>query len=503
MAAGLPSSRPAGCWAPMQRAVAILLAVAVAACAPARLDPVRGDSLDAIEAELAADIAVLASDSFEGRRPGTEGEAKTLRYLAHEWQAAGLESGTNDPANPWFAPVALQLNTPSLSDARFFRGRRRIPVPDGSVHLYSSGRRSLLERSPMVFVGRKGEALDQSELAGRVAVMMWDHPRKIEQREALLEGAAAVLAIAPEAELAELVDRRAEGSYRLANAEDGAQLDGFISRRGAEVLLGAERLAALLAAAEKPDFKPIPLRMEARFEATSLSREVRTHNLIARLPGRRPDAGAVLLLAHWDHFGRCAEGAGAAAICNGAVDNASGLAVLGAIARRLAQGPQLDRDVYFLATTAEEWGLLGARAFAQDPPVPLDTIVAAFNIDTIAIAPRGGPVAMVGHGMTPLDDAVGEIAERLGRSLGDHVYANRYVRRQDGWALLQHDMPTVMVSSAFANRQALEAYMDSRYHRAGDVAAAVELGGAAQDVLLHLALVRHFAGLDTYPAPAP
>lgn len=503
MAAGLPSSRLPGAGLPMHRMVAILLALAAASCAPARLGTVPADGLDAIEAELAADIAVLASDGFEGRRPGTEGEAKTLRYLAQDWQAAGLESGTNDPANPWFAPVALLLHTPSVSDAQFFRGRRSIPLPEGSVHLYSSGRRSLLERSPMVFVGREGEAFDRSELAGRVAVMLWDHPRKIEQREALLESAAAVLVIAPDAEMTELVERRAEGSYRLANAEDGAQLDGFLSRSGAEALLGAERLGALLAAAEKPDFKPVPLPVEARLEAASLAREVRTHNLIARLPGRRPDAGAVLLLAHWDHFGRCAEGQGGTAICNGAVDNASGLAVLGAVAARLAQGPQLDRDVYFLATTAEEWGLLGARAFAQDPPIPLDTIVAAFNIDTIAVAPRGGPVALVGYGMTPLDGAVERIAGQHGRALGDHHYANRYVRRQDGWALLQHDVPTLMVSSAFADRKALEAYMDTRYHRASDTGSAIELGGAAEDVLLHLALVRHFATLESHPAARP
>ncbi len=505
MAAGPPSSRPVGAGAHMHRWAVILLAVAAVSCAPARMDTAPADSLEVIESELAADVAVLASDGFEGRRPGTDGEAKTLRYLAQRWQAAGLESGTNDPANPWFAPVALQLIMPEHFEAAFFRGRRKLAPPEGSVRLYTSGRRSLLERSPAVFVGRRGGSLDQAELAGRIAVMLWDHPRKVEQREALLEkGAAAVLAIVPDAaELAELADLRSKGSYRLAGAEDGAQLDGLVSREGAEALLGAEHFAALSAAAGREGFRPVPLDIEARLEATSLSREVRTHNLIARLPGRLPNAGAVLLLAHWDHFGHCAEGQGPDAICNGAVDNASGLAVLGAIAKRLAQGPQLDRDVYFVATTAEEWGLLGTRAFAQDPPLPLDTIVAAFNVDTIAVAPRGGPVAIVGHGMTALDDEVERIIASLGRKLGDHDYANRYVRRQDGWALLQHDVPALMVSSAFADREAMEAYMRDRYHRTGDVTDAMQFGGAAEDVVLHLALVRHFASLSGYQAAQP
>ncbi|WP_374405423.1 M28 family peptidase [Pelagerythrobacter sp.] len=494
-----------GAGAPIRRRIAILLALIVAGCAPARIDSTpAGDSLDAIERELEADIAVLASDDFEGRRPGTAGEAKTLRHLAQEWQEAGLESGTNDPANPWFVPVSLQLDQPDRSTATFHRGRRTIAVPEGSVHLYTSGRRALLERSPVLYVGRQGESLDRSELAGRVALMAWDHPRHLEQREALIEkGAAAVLAIVPDAaDLAELVERRAEGSYRLAGAEDGAALYGLISAEGAQALLGERRAAELRAAADREGFRPVPLDIEAELEATSLPGEVRTHNLIARLPGSKPGSGAVLLLAHWDHFGRCAGGEGARAICNGAVDNASGLAVLSAVARRLTRGPRLDRDVYFLATTAEEWGLLGARAFAQDPPLPLDAIVAAFNVDTSAIAPRGGPVALVGNGMTALDAEVERVIAAAGREPGDPEYANRYVRRQDGWALLQHDVPTLMVSSAFADHEALEAFMRDRYHRPSDVAGGVELGGAAEDVLLHVALVRHFANVASYPAGA-
>ena len=198
----------------MMRRAAILFAALLAGCAPAPVGTVPPDGLDAIERELAADIAVLASDDFGGRRPGTEGEAKTLSYLARQWQAAGLESGTNDPANAWFEPVALQLHTPDHSVAQFFRGSRPIVLPEGSVRVYTSGRRSLLERSPAVFVGREGASLDQSELAGRIAIMLWDHSRRIEQREALLEkGAAAVLAIIPDqGEFAEMIELRRKGS---------------------------------------------------------------------------------------------------------------------------------------------------------------------------------------------------------------------------------------------------------------------------------------------------
>ena len=132
-----------GAGAPIHRwpgTLMILLALAIASCAPARVTSVPGDRLETIEAELAADIAVLASDAFEGRRPGTEGEAKTLRYLAQEWQEAGLESGTNDPANPWFAPVALQLHRPDRSVAEFYRDGRRVAYVIGRLTDPSKGK---------------------------------------------------------------------------------------------------------------------------------------------------------------------------------------------------------------------------------------------------------------------------------------------------------------------------------------------------------------------------
>src|SRR3546814_14237737 len=85
-------------------------------------------------------------------------------------------------------------------------------------------------------------------------------------------------------------------------------------------------------------------------------------------------------------------------ICNGAVDNASGIAVLIEVAKRLGQGARPDRDIYFLATTAEDKGLLGAHYFADHPVVPMSDITVALNVDTNAISPRGQTGAKVVSG---------------------------------------------------------------------------------------------------------
>jgi hypothetical protein len=486
---------------PPVRVACILILALLAGCTTAGQQSMRPSERGAIEAALARHIEVLASDDFGGRQPGTEGEAKTLKYLAREWQAAGLESGTNDPANPWFAPVELDLRLPDKSSARFYRGGRPVEVPDGAVSVFTTGSRGLVVRAPVVFVGELGHGLDRSEVAGRVAVMLWDHPGDIEQHDALLQaGASAVLAVVDsEHELASLTGTRRRGSYRLAGSEDGAVVDGYLSRSALVGLVGPERLERLVQSAREPDFRPVPIDLTATLEATSMPGSVRTYNLIARLPGRRASAGVVLLLAHWDHFGTCAEPPATDLICNGAVDNASGLAVLTELAKRLAAGPRLERDVYFLATTGEEWGLLGAQAFTENPPVPLESIVAAFNLDTVAVAPAGSPVAIVGKGLTPLDPGILQVLVETRRIEGDEHLAQDYVRRQDGWALLQRDVPAVSVTSAFGQAGPLERFMTERYHQPGDEAKGVELGGAADDLVLTAALVRYFADPQRWP----
>lgn len=464
------------------------------------------NDLSAIETDLAAHISVLASDDLGGRAPGTAAETKTLDYLIGQWQAAGLEGGTNNPGNPWLAPVTIAASAPDESSIRFYRRGRQVVLPEGGAIAYSTGRRALLDKAPLLFVGRQYRELDRAELTGRVAVMLWDHPDHAEQREALLErGASAVLAILEnDGELARLASSRIAGSYRLVDDTDGNLLDGFLTRSAAEIVLGEGRLALLRESAELPGFKPVPLPVTVSIEATATAIEIASHNLIGRLPGRQPGLGAVLLIAHWDHFGTCAKPPAQDLICNGAVDNASGLAVLTELARRLAAGPRLDRDVYFLATTGEEWGLLGARAFAADPPVPLSSIVAAFNVDSIAIAPRGAPVVIVGAGLTALDGPIERLTARQGRGMGDAQLAAKFLRRQDGWVLLQRDVPTLMVSSAFADSAFLDPYVAERYHRPADEREGIELGGAAQDLLLHVDMVRFFADGSAYPpAPAP
>ena len=463
-----------------------------------------------LEAALRAHVATLASDEYGGREPGTEGETLTLRYLAREWFKLGLVSGTNDPGNPWFAPVTLVERVPSRSLAAFHRNRRALALPAEGVLVLTSAPRQLVENAPLLFVGRlEGTVPERAELAGRIAVV-FDRPAPgseaadpTSRADRLIEaGAAGVLTVLDgERSLDEIAARRARAGYALASDALGGDLEAFVTPAYAAKLFGAE-WPGLVEAADAGLPRPRSLPLTATLEATTRETRIATHNLIGKLPGRDPRAGAVLLLAHWDHFGKCAEPPAEDLICNGAIDNASGLAVLTEAARLLAKGRKLDRDVYFLATTGEELGLLGTYAFVENPPLPLESVVAAFNIDSPAIGPAGLPATIVGHGLTALDDDIAKAAKALKLRIAPSPAAESFLRRQDGWALLQHDVPAVMVGSNYSDPGRVERFMDEIYHRPADeYAPTLDLSGAAQEVRLQAALVRWFAGTKTYPTP--
>jgi hypothetical protein len=474
----------------------------------------------ALQDQLLADIKVLASDEFLGREPGTEGETRTLRWLGKQWFDIGLVSGSNDPGHPWFAPVTLLGRQPAGSTVQIVRRGRAVTLPRDEALALTSGRRSLIEAAPLLFVGRDLTRVPtRAELAGRVAVLLdRREPAKSgkggavdpavagERQNALLAaGASAVVTVLDgDRTLAAVAARRTRSGYAVASETLGGDLEVFMAAAAFERMLGPgpDRLAALEAEADRAGFVPRPLDLTANLEATTRETTIRTHNLIGKIPGRRPESGAVLFLAHWDHFGTCAQPPAEHLICNGAIDNASGVAALTEIARRLAHGPPLDRDLYFLATTGEELGLLGAQAFTESPPLPLKKIVAAFNLDSVAIAPAGSTLGIVGKGMTPLDPGVAQVARAMRRKLSDSTAPNDYIRRQDGWALLRHDVPAIMVTSAYGDLSRLEKFFDGDYHRPTDVVKpGLELGGAAEDVLFHIALARWFG--DPRKAPAP
>ncbi len=498
-----------------KRAPGLVLAFAamllLAACVPAPAERVavvdRGD----VAARLAADIAALSGDDLAGRKPGTAGARAAYGWIERRMGEVGLVSGTNDPGSYWRLPVDLLATHPETGQLVLGQGRRRVVVSQDNAVVYTTRRRALAFGGPgtgvpVVFVGYGDGSVLGDALAGAVVVMLADPGKDAPRREALFrQRATAVLTVLPDSAALAAV-RAAEDRPRLQLAsEEQDNLAAWITDSALAGVLGARRWQSLRAEAEEGEaaFAPLELNLSVSLDATSDRREFPSQNVIGKIPGSVPGSGAVLVLAHWDHLGECGAPDAPDRICNGAADNASGVAMMLELARRLKAGPPLGRDIYFLATTAEEPGLLGIRAFVRNPPVPLASIVAAFNLDMMAVAPAGSPVGFIGRGQNPaLDAEIIAAVERGGRTIGDQSLADSFLQRQDGWALVQAGVPAVLLSATYGSRPVLDPFIAARYHQPGDEAALVELGGAIDDLLLHEDLIRRIADPASYPPPA-
>ncbi len=475
---------------------------AVAACAKPPLATVSEPERDLIAISLMRDIAVLASDEYGGRRPGTPGEERTVTYLIEEMQAAGLVSGTNDPGSAWRAPVPL-VSSQALDSRIILRtAAGEFTLPDESAAAFSDSRRALIDGTGVVFVGKESESVDPAMIAGNVVVMLGEPGVSPRRRATLFEAdpAAIVTVVEDQENIANV--RLTFGRERLElTSEINTQISAFVTNEMMAQAWPGGAWSSLVEQANGEGFEPRPLEATIAIDLRTARREFISSNVIGMLPGSVPGSGAVFLMSHWDHLGQCGDEASGDLICNGAIDNASGLAVMLELARRLkASGPH-ERDIYFLATSAEEAGLLGARAFLEQPPLPLESIVAVFNFDTVAVAPAGSPVGFVGEGRTELDTIILQVMEESERQLGDRDFAEQFVRRQDGWVMLEQGIPAVFLSTAFGSEIVIGPYLAEDYHRPSDQIEKIELGGAIDDLLLHEELIKRIANTALYPTP--
>ncbi|MFL6846635.1 MAG: M28 family peptidase [Allosphingosinicella sp.] len=489
------------------RLLALLLAFMPAAAFADPIDP------EAIRRH----IDVLASDAFEGREPGTAGEDKSIAYIAGRLQAYGLEPA--GPANSWYQPLEIAVRRPgeetSLWQAR--EGAARIALDRDSLILLGRSQHETLADAPVVFAGHgaviPSRGLDQlagADLTGAVVLILYDEPGTpgfpgyAERVDAVAaRGAAAVIGIVGSGLPWPVVQRVYDsGQHRLAIAS-GAPIQGAISQAAAERLLRAahDDLAVLL---DSPpaSFRPVRLKLRATFDVATDIQTIATHNVIGRIRGTAGGGESLLYLAHWDHLGICEPDSDRDRICNGAVDNASGVASLIEIARALHRKPRPKRDILFLATTGEEMGLLGAEYFATRPPVPIRSIVAAINLDTVAIAPRGSKVAVMRSGVPALDSLIDRTIAETGRTLDSDSEGDALLERQDGWAMARAGVPAAVVGGWFSDMNRLNAFLAGPYHSAADnPGPKLELGGAAEDADLLVALGRKLSDPEVYQPP--
>ena len=214
---------------------------------------------------------------------------------------------------------------------------------------------------------------------------------------------------------------------------------------------GRETPFVKLAASDRPDFKPIPLNIEIRCHLTSKIRELNTRNVAAIVPGSDPvlKNEVVIFSAHWDHLG-IATPVNGDAIYNGAIDNASGCAILLELARAWAALPQKPkRSALFLSVTAEEGGLRGSEYYATHPLFPAAQTAIDLNYDALYPWGRAKDVVITGAERTTVWPLAQQIASRLNLEVSpDDQPEQGHYFRSDHFSFAHAGIPAFSIGHA-------------------------------------------------------
>ncbi len=232
------------------------------------------------------------------------------------------------------------------------------------------------------------------------------------------------------------------------------------------------------------------------------------------LPGRDNAKEALVVTAHWDHFGHDEHAVGDGTF-NGAIDNASGVASMLAIARALSALPQKPRrNVIFLSPTAEESGLLGAKHYASHPFVPIADTLANVDMDCMNLWGRAQAIVSVGRGSSTLDDLLEREAVRVGRHVIDDLEPEKgYFFRSDHLELMRVGVPALHFlhpGADYLGRTAEQSaalrtsYVTSTYHKVSDQPnEGLRYDGAVEDAQLLTRVILDITESDSRPAFKP
>jgi Zn-dependent M28 family amino/carboxypeptidase len=441
-----------------------------------------------------AHVAFLADDLLEGRDTGSRGHEIAARYVASEFDSYGLQPGGTDGS--WFQQVPFQKTTRGADKGSIIitgpGGTRRFNHAD-NVLVGTSTREPKVDLSaPLVFVGYgiEDERLGLDDYRGldvkdRIVVALRGNPKGLPTEEgahvsaqkgkvAQKHGALGVIVIGtlqfekvfpwnkileysndPDFDWVE-ADGKAHSEAPLLRA------GGYLNAPAAELLFaGAERsFADVRAEADKDKGAPkgFALKTSVRIQGGGNWERVTSPNVIAILPGSDPELAKqyIVLSAHLDHLGiKDVPDAkpGDDRIYNGAMDNGAGVATLLEVARAAAAATDKPkRSMIFLATTAEEKGLVGADYYAHNPTVPIGQIVGNVDLDMPLLTYEFTDVVAFGANHSNIAKFVEQaVAPMNVKLMPDPMPEQGIFTRSDHYQFVRQGVPAVFLMTGYAN----------------------------------------------------
>ncbi len=494
---------------------------------------------------IRAHTRYLASDLLEGRGPASRGDRLAQEYIAAQLELLGLKPGA--PNGGWYQPFELVGVTGNPQTLTFTGGRQRLELRYGPDFIGVAGTQntaSEVKDAEVVFVGYgivapeyQWDDYKGADLTGKVLLMMNNDP---EHDPALFAGRARLwygrwdykyeIAAKLGAVGAILIHTTPSAGYPwqvVQTSWSGEQFDlpqaqasrlelkGWATEEASRklVALSGHDLDKLRALAQRRDFQPVPLGLALSTRFTNAVHRRQTANVLGVLPGSDPKLSSELVVytAHHDHLGKSDRAKpGEDGIYNGAVDNASGVGAMLAVARAMAALPRAPkRSVLFAAVAAEEQGLLGSQHLVENPPVPVGAMAANINIDGLNIWGRTRDVTVIGLGKSSLDAIVTELARAQKRVVKPDQMSDRgFFYRSDQFNFAKKGVPAAYFGSGmdFVGRpegwgkEQREAWEDRHYHQPSDeFSEAWDFSGAVEDAQLYFLLGLRIANAAQAP----
>ncbi|GJM09850.1 MAG: M28-family zinc peptidase [Lysobacteraceae bacterium] len=528
----------------MTRLLATVCAIALAA-------PIFATAQDFSIGRIDHHIRTLSDDWFEGRAPGTPGEDKTVAYLSGAFAGVGLQPGgdlRSDGTRAWTQDVILYRSTmdddPLLS---IDIGGERVAMvqnQDLAVRAPINGTAEIrLEDVPLMFVGYGTHAPERDwsdfkdvDVAGKVIVALVNDPDfeggegdfggdamtyygrwTYKYEEAARRGAAGVLVIhetKPASYPWGVISTGNDVTLDIVREDPASAhsaLQGWMHVDIASRLFEAagttyENAKAM---AQRRDFQPMDLG--ATIDATLLARsdQIAAKNVVGILPGTESPDEYIVFTGHHDHIGVGEADETGDTIYNGAIDNATGIALMIEMGRAFVASGGTERSLVFLAVGAEESGLLGAKYYAANPLYALQTTVGVINTDAPGVHGPTRDFSISGSAKLGLLDIMIEQATQMGRSYSpDPNPAAGSFFRSDHFAFAQVGVPAVSFRSgrdlvdggAERAAQISAAYSKNDYHQQSDEwSPDWDLSGLVRDAQLIYAVAERLGNSGEWP----
>ena len=496
------------------------------------------------EKSLKKYITTLSSDEFQGRKPFTLGEEKTVSFLMKEASCIGLKPGNGEtfiqdvpmteihghpsPTMELSGPIPISLKLRdqyvaftqrpvaeiNLTGSELVFCGYGIVAPEYGWNDYAG--LDMKGKTALVLVNDPGLGSDDSAFF-KGSTMTYYGRWTYKYEEAARQGAAAILII-HETTMAGYpwTVVQGAGSGAKLNLRDlsytPCQLQGWITLDAAKDIFSKadQDLQKTMMAARKPGFKALPLPYKITSSIKNDVRDNISKNVIGIIPGTDQQDEFIIFSAHWDHLGIGAAVDGDS-IYNGACDNATGSAALLAIAESMVKSGPYKRSIAFLWVTGEEQGLLGSAYYGAHPIYPPSKTVANLNIDAMATFGEMNDLTVIGFGQSELETYAARWAAKQNRYiLPDQEPEKGYFFRSDHFNFAKIGIPALYAKGGFDQRPKGKAYAKekhdefrtSRYHQPSDEfdKSTFDLKGIVQDAQLYLNVAKELADNQDWPA---